>query len=45
MYIRTKNGIYVLSEAYWAGNKDEIIAQADTIEALCDRFVFIDKKY
>lgn len=45
MYIRTKDGVYVLSEAYWAGNKDEIIAQADTIEALCDRFVFIDKKY
>ena len=34
------------------GNKDimyedlgKIINQADTIEALCDRFVFIDKKY
>jgi hypothetical protein len=24
---------------------EQIIAQADTIEALCDRFVFIDKKY
>lgn len=40
-YIRTKDGIYILSEAYWAGNKDEIIAQADTIEELCDEFVAI----
>lgn len=40
MYIRTKDGVYVLSEAYWAGNKDEILAEADTIEELCDEFVF-----
>lgn len=42
-YIRTEDGIYILSEAYWAGNKDEIIAQADTIEELCDEFV-VDSK-
>lgn len=41
MYIRTKDGVYVLSEAYWAGNKDEILAEADTIEELCDGF-YID---
>ena len=40
MYIRTKDGVYVLSEAYWAGNKDEILAEADTIEELCDKFVY-----
>ena len=39
MYIRTKDGVYVLSEAYWAGNKDEILAEAETIEELCDEFV------
>ena len=44
-YIRTKDGIYVLSEAYWAGNKDEIINQADTIEELCDEFVIEKKGY
>lgn len=39
MYIRTKDGVYVLSEAYWAGNKDEILAEADTIEELCDLYI------
>ena len=43
-YIRTKDGIYVLSEAYWAGNKDEILAEADTIEELCDGFIGITTK-
>lgn len=43
-YIKTKDGIYILSEAYWAGNKDEIIDQADTIEELCDGFIGITTK-
>ena len=40
-YIRTKDGIFALSEAYWAGNKDEILAEADTIEELCDYVMMI----
>ena len=38
----TKFGLYRhnLNSEY-----EQIIAQDDTIEALCDRFVFIDKKY
>lgn len=40
-YIRTKDAIYTLSEAYWAGIEDETIADADTIEELCDEFVAI----
>ena len=44
-YIRTKDGIYTLSEAYWAGIEDEIIAQADTIEELCDEFVYENQEY
>lgn len=43
-YIRTEDGIYTLSEAYWAGIEDEIIAQADTIEELCDGFIGIKTK-
>lgn len=39
MYIRTKDGVYVLSEAYWAGNKDEILNQSENLEELCDEFV------
>lgn len=53
MYVRTKDGVYVLSEAYWAGNKDEILNQSENLEELCDEFVFnsdisnyvIDKKF
>ena len=41
MYIRTKDGVYVLSEAYWAGNKDEILAQSENLEELCDEFCYI----
>ena len=33
MYIRTKDGVYVLSEAYWAGNKDDILKQSETKHA------------
>ena len=40
MYIRTKDGVYVLSEAYWAGNKDEILAQSENLEELCDQIVY-----
>ncbi len=39
-YIRTKDEICTLSEAYWAGIEDEIINQADTIEELCDELVY-----
>ena len=42
MYIRTKDGVYVLSEAYWAGNKDEILNQSENLEELCDEFVGVD---
>ncbi len=44
-YIRTKDGIYwnildgVLSPQTWIGNP---IAEADTIEELCDEFVSVD---
>lgn len=41
-YIRTKDDVYVLSEAYWAGNTDEIISEADTIEELCEQFIIYD---
>lgn len=44
-YIRTKDDIYTLSEAYWAGNEDEILAQADTIEELCDCFVAVGNRH
>ena len=40
MYIRTKDGVYVLSEAYWAGNKDDILKQSENLEELCDEFVY-----
>lgn len=43
MYIRTKDGVYVLSEAYWAGNKDEILNQSENLDELCDEFVFVNK--
>ena len=55
MYIRTENGIFEVDFVEYSTyyhttgwnifEKEQIIAQADTIEALCDRFVFIDKKY
>lgn len=44
-YIRTKDRICTLSEAYWAGIEDETIAQADTIEELCDEYVIEKKGY
>ena len=43
MYIRTKDGVYVLSEAYWAGNKDEILNQSENLVELCDEFVLIER--
>ena len=43
MYIRTKDGVYGLSEAYWAGNKDEILNQSENLVELCDEFVGVDK--
>ena len=49
MYIRTKNGVYEVSEyepleytKIVYGSK--IISQSENIEGLCDRFVVIDKE-